>query len=315
MFTSLEDKSKNWKWACEADQIEWQALELDSSSFTSSEIDEIVSGEFDENQREGELALFVTTGDSAVIDDEQLLTVFRERQAQRRRRTDKQETLAAGIRCEIERRAELLGEHYPFEVRENGIRSIYRSEKSSHRAYHFFLKTAVQPSSEDREQFEREVGNAIKRYLGERSQMLGFGWQSHADESEKRKRIREMIQELTACCGEWKWDPEDDFPDHPSSTLVKDMGIDVVAWLPLDDGRTGQVFLVAQCATGHTDWENKLRDVSWDRAELWIRPTPHRWSVRCFAIPFHLPNRAHWTESSKEGGMMLDRTRLTLLLQ
>lgn len=179
------------------------------------------------------------------------------------------------------------------------------------------LRTSVAPSAADREAFEDLVAKALEAYLGKgRAAVQLFGWQAKP-EADRPRRIKAMIEMLAKASGEWRWNPDTEmgFPDDPPSTLVKDMGLDAIAWLPMPDGRHGKLFLLAQCATGRTNWDEKLNDVSWERIENWIRPLPRGWTIRCFAIPFHLPNDARWREVSGRGGLFLDRTRLTLLLK
>jgi hypothetical protein len=205
-----------------------------------------------------------------------------------------------------------MGDVYPFEIHDGSI-SFRSLNRRSCEAYVFCLTLAISPEDKDRSEFENLVAKALKNYLGETSVSHSFGWKSLPEE-ERPKRIKQKINAIEALTGEWIWNPEEGFPDDPPAKLVKDLGLDVIAWIPVPDNRMGQVFLVAQCATGRTDWDDKLHDVSWDRIGIWVRPTPEKWSIRCFAIPYHIPNQIRLKEVSKHGGLFLDRARITLLL-
>ena len=312
-FAEWEQHHKQEKWAEEVDQLEWSASVLGTSPFEASQLDD-------------EIADLLVEADSlaeseAVLDDQAGATI--EERVERKllqaeeeaERTEKKtEDLTAGMQAEAQRRSEALGEDYPFSI--DGSSLSYRGgESRSHKIYMECLKTSVAPTPEDREAFEHLVGRALRAYLGyDRAIIKPFGWQREA-EADQPRRIRDMVTGLHKETNEWRWSPDVGFPENPPPTLVKDLGIDTFAWLPMPDKRPGKLFVVAQCATGRTNWDAKLTDVDWNRITNWIRPIPNQWSIRCFAIPFHLPNDARWLEVSGLGGLFLDRCRLTLLLK
>ncbi len=312
-FSEWARHHEHTRWADEVDQLEWNALELGQSPVSASQIDDDIADIFVEVESEKESDAIEAEGGPQTI-EERIEGKLREASEETERAEQKRENLAAGMQTEIARRSEMLGEHYPFVF--DGMSLSFRGNESpGHKVYLECLKTSVAPTWEDREAFEGVVSRALKAYLGRnRAIVKPFGWQAQPDADQPR-RIKEMVEQLESETGEWPWDPAVGFPLDPPATLVKDLGIDTIAWLPMPDRRWGRLFLVAQCATGRTNWDDKLSDVNWERITNWIRPMPNHWSIRCFAIPFHLPNDIRWREVSRYGGLFLDRSRITLLLK
>ena len=311
-FNKWDQHPRQTKCAEEADQLEWFTYQSGPSPVDASQRDDEVVGLLDEVQSDSEEAdIFQPSANNAV--QESVQNNLRTSTAERVRSERKSEELTAGILAEVERRHTIMGEHYPFILNAGSLR--YRGTGTrAHNVYLECLRTSVRPTDQDREDFEGLVVQALGAYLGGTASSQLFGWQT-LTESDRPRRIKAMVEQLHAQTGEWLWSPEANLPDDPSSQLIRDMGIDVVAWLPMPDGRLGKIMLLAQCATGKGDWENKLNDVTWDRIENWIRPTPHRWTIRCFAVPFHLPNEMKWRLTSKLGGLFFDRARLALVLR
>jgi hypothetical protein len=312
-FAKWEHHHKHTKWADEADQLEWSTLRVGASPYSASQMDDEIGDLFVEMQSERESdAAFPDVAAESV--PERIDRNLREATEEGERSETRRDEMTAGVQAEIERRSALLGEEYPF-VRSLASLNFRGADTPGRQTYIECLRTSVAPIAADREAFEGLVVRALGAYLGaDRATVLPFGWQSEP-EAGRRRRIREMVDDLAAKTGEWQWVPGIGFPDDPSSTLIKDMGLDVIAWLPMPDNRLGKLFLLAQCATGRTDWDEKLNDVSWERIEDWIRPLPKGWTIRCFAIPFHLPNETRWGQVSRRAGLLLDRIRLTLLLK
>jgi len=314
-FTKLEHHSKQTKWADEADELEWKTSLVGTSPYAASQMDDEIADLFVEMQSESESdASFPEVAGETVA--ERIDRNLREATEEIARSENRRDEMTSGVQAETERRSRLLGDEYPF-LRLAGSLSFRGADTPGRRIYMDCLRTSVAPSAADREAFEDLVAKALEAYLGKgRASVRVFGWQAKA-EADRPRRIKEMIKMLETASGEWRWNPDSDsgFPDDPPTTLVKDLGLDAIGWLPMPDNRDGKLFLLAQCATGQTNWDEKLNDVSWERIKNWIRPLPDAWTIRCFAIPFHLPNDARWKEVSDRGGLFLDRTRLTLLLK
>ncbi len=305
---------KHEKFAAEADDVELRALEFGEYPFDGVQLDEVATGQFIEDQSlsESEAHLPVPSVEST---EEGIRRKLRDNLGEIQRGQLRREDSIAGVSAEIERRKTVLQDAYPFLTNRGSLR-FKDTANSSESVYVSLLKLSAGGDVPNRDSFEGLVGKALQAYLGaERAKVLCFGWKAES-EPDRPRRIKEMMCLLNSQTGECRWKPNDGFPDDPSTHLVKDMGIDVVAWLPFIDGRVGQVFLVAQCATGLTDWDTKFDDVSWSGMRIWLESTPECWGgTRCFAVPFHIPNTARWLAVSSKAGLFLDRARITLLLQ
>ncbi len=312
-FQELQHFRKHEKFAKEADDVEWNAVRLGTFPLDGVYTDEIATGQFIEDQSIADshepLAEHKTDAIEQSIDRK-----LREKGEEVNRNQKRREDAAAGVYAELKRRSELLGESYPFELGRGSLRYC-ENDENKHKTYVSLLELTA-GESVDRDSFEGIVQLALAAYLGaDRAKSKCFGWRTKL-EADRPRRIKEMIDQINSESGEWIWRPKHGYPVDPSPQAVKDLGIDVVAWLPVPDKRIGQVFLVAQCATGLTDWESKFDDVNWNSLSNWIESVPKEWGgSRCFAVPFHIPNNARWLHVTSKAGLLLDRARITLLLR
>lgn len=107
-------------------------------------------------------------------------------------------------------------------------------------------------------------------------------------------------------------DDDDDEEDLPLRTY-SDGGVDVVAWHHFRDGRAGFPVLLAQC-TVQAKWRPKTRDISTTLWRSWIDfPTRPQ---KVLVIPFAVPEgKAWWRDRNRLAGMILDRMRVSELLE
>lgn len=300
------------RWAQEADELESQAVRYGECSYDASLKDENASGELVEEQVSGTGPANANAGGGTIEENIQRNGLKRVNEIELKDR--RREKFAAGARKEIERRVDLLGASYPFKAEETHLKLKRGKGNDSLYLELLRLSTANDLLLKDRERFEIMVGRALQSYLGPSAKHRCCGWRTK--EEPDVNRFKERLGKVYSASNELKWSPGDGFPDDPPSNLIKDLGLDVVAWLPMPDKRAGQVFLVAQCATGRTDWEGKFDDLNWSNLGCWARPLPEKWGgVRCFAVPFHIPNFKRWEVISGRAGMLFDRARLTLLLK
>jgi hypothetical protein len=102
---------------------------------------------------------------------------------------------------------------------------------------------------------------------------------------------------------------------RPKPRDLKDAGLDVVVWKDFGDGRTSILFALAQCACGRTDWETKVADLNLRRLANWFEGPTIAEPLRCFFVPFHIPNHAHLKEISGFAGVILDRARIAMVAE
>lgn len=218
---------------------------------------------------------------------------------------------------ELMRRAEILGDAYPFQATGNHL--TYSRSKTL--IYEFCLAVSTAPTiTEGRfvrlpRAFERLCRDVVSIFLGTDSDGYRTGAPSDEDEG-KPARMKDVASELNSRTGEWHWEPRPGMPEDPTPRDAKDLGMDVVAWKKFQDGRRGHLFLVGQCACGHTDWRGKFGQLDLHKLEKnWFRPLALAGAHRFFAVPFHIPNTMHLEEVTTDAGLTFDRSRITLIAE
>jgi len=100
-------------------------------------------------------------------------------------------------------------------------------------------------------------------------------------------------------------------PKHPKSVDFKDAGVDVIAWKNLDK-RTGQIVVLAQCASGK-NWRKKGGDIItklWRELVFWT-VDPIKALAFPYAFDFDSPQaKIEWSFYAYDSGLLLDRLRL-----
>lgn len=279
--------------AVDADQVECEAILLGNAAVDVGIRDEIMAGVVDDN--------IIEPGNS-----------WQERQ-------ETLEEFSGAIADEIARRAEIMGEAYPFKLESNGI--VYTQSRTG--VYEFCLAVAMNPTGA-KEGYKR--ASAIFEYIA-RDVLIthigggtGFRTGHPAYDSENRgTKASETFTALEALCGEFHWSPEEGKPADPSYIHLKDGGLDVVVWKSIEQleyKRKGNFFILGQCACGKNDInQNKAKELSIERLATWLRPVTHAGPLRTFLLAHHVPNAAYLHDLSKYGGVVYDRARITILAE
>jgi len=147
--------------------------------------------------------------------------------------------------------------------------------------------------------FERLTREAVERFLAGKA--VVFGWPFEKPESDEETAIKHKVRSLANDLGE-------KFYETPASHF-KDRGLDVVGWIPFNDGRSGQVVVLLQCAAGH-NWEGKLPVPidAWCHYIHWACNP-----IKAFAVPCVVDEK-DWHEISRDKGILFDRIRILNLL-
>ena len=210
--------------------------------------------------------------------------------------------VSTGIR-EMARRAGLLGDRYPFRVNEFAVRAIHGAASSS-----YVTVALMAPGNPVREYlsaapdesmaviFENVVTEAASRIWGDAGRALRFGWPSDIGRPpEFDLAIRWLAQQIGVDVGQGYRQPR-----------RKDGGVDVVAWRPFPDSRSGFPVLLVQC----TLQENLLAKGMDVDTRLWgswlamdVDPTT------ALATPTALTAGTIWNELALKY-MVLDRVRI-----
>jgi hypothetical protein len=211
------------------------------------------------------------------------------------------DTASSQILGELARRADALGELYPFKL--SGDVLYY--EQSASLVYEFLLCASLTPSLTTGDFksfprcFERLATVLTANFLGENTRYCHIGYPNEL------KRFKAAVEVAIKNSGELRWQPSEDLPaDGPRSG---DEGVDFILWKDFGCGRPiGQPFFFGQCACGN-DWDTKLNDVS-ERFFKWfstLRVDP----AKVFAVPFVIPE-SKLREVTREAGIVMDRLRL-----
>lgn len=275
--------------AHDADQAEFSAIIRQSSVLDSGIYDDRVAGVMDDFDPQ----------DSTIKADWHLRDI-------------ELDSAVGKVHEEIDRRIEVMGDHYPFTI--DGGQLTYRKSRSLF--YEFCLSICNAPTItqgvyvELPRVFERSSARLVREYFGVYSEVLHTGWPR---DEEVGVRFKEAMAHLQTKTGEWRWRPEDDLPEDPDPQIAKDEGLDFVVWKKSIDGRTGSLFVLGQCACGN-DWKDKYFDLNLGRLRKWFSPMTIVDPIRSFATPHHVAN-ALLTDAQREAGLVFDRARLTLIAE
>lgn len=215
--------------------------------------------------------------------------------------------VASGIKV-IERRSGLLGSKYPFEVNDF---AIVFNESMELSAYVYLLlitrpassvswQTAV-PTQDESDLFEEFVALALKDYLGEPAEAIPFGWPSKFGRPQEFPlAIDWLADKLGLKLGSAFRPPR-----------RKDGGVDVVAWKPFKDRRSGFPIYLVQC-TLQKEFVSKSRDIDLRIWAGWLEMDHDPVSI--LAIPRSIAPGESWNEITANS-IIFERFRLVELFK
>lgn len=210
--------------------------------------------------------------------------------------------VSTGVR-EMARRASLLGDRYPFKVNEFAVRSTPDAVSSTYMSASLMAPgnpvreyLSVAPDEAMAVIFENLVAEAASRIWGDAGRALRFGWPSDIGRPpEFDPAIRWLAQKIGVEVGQGYRQPR-----------RKDGGVDVVAWRPFPDSRSGFPVLLVQC----TLQENLLAkgmDIDTRLWSSWLAMDVD--PMTALATPTALAPGTVWDELALNY-MVLDRIRI-----
>ena len=208
---------------------------------------------------------------------------------------------------EMNRRSRLLGTRYPFKI--HGEFAVQSTDAAPVSAYSTIALMApggpfreflsASPDETMAVIFENVTADALRHLWGDQGKALRFGWPSDIGRPPEFDRaIRWLADKIGVEVGQGYRQPR-----------RKDGGVDVVAWRPFADGRSGFPVLLVQCTLQDNllakgmDIDNRLWS-SW----LAVDVDP----ATALATPAALPPGTTWNELALKC-MVLDRVRLVSL--
>lgn len=277
----------------DADQVEFEAFINGSSSVSTGIADERIADALDEFDNLDEIVRPEWSSDDSKLDN------------------------AVGrILEELQRRKDLLGNLYPFSL--NGSALKYSPSLDGNKLYEALLciSRAESLSSGKFRNLPRHFENisciVCEIYLGSDSASYRTGWPRDRGEPTKFKDVVSKLRALTGNQkGEWHWHPIEGLPDDPLVKDIKECGLDVVAWKPSIDNRTGQLYIIGQCACGK-NWisAEKLSELSFKGLDDWVRVANIQ-PIKAFFTPWHATNEILY-EASRKAGLFFDRVRMVM---
>lgn len=275
-----------------ADQVEWDALDKGASSIEFGIYDDKISGKLTEG---------ITKTTSNPAWNQRIETV---------------EAITGSIAEEIERRQMLLGNAYPFSLRGNELH--YTPRRGYSLCYEFCLAISMSPSLSKKPfnalpiAFERFACSVIASWLGEGASAWQTGWPGYK-KSVKGGKLQDLWARIFQVTQEWEWSPGREVPDDAPDNQ-KDLGVDILVWKAIDDLRTGNIFIVGQCACGRDAVEgDKSSDLNEGWLRQWFRATPLVPIVRSLLLPRCLGSSANALRVRSTAGIVFDRIRLVLI--
>jgi hypothetical protein len=210
--------------------------------------------------------------------------------------------VASGLKA-MERRSNLLGPRYPFQVNEFAVIFDQSMEVSIYTYLLLITRpgTSVSwqspvPTQEESDLFEEVVALSLKDYLGEPAEAIPFGWPS------KFGRPAEFPLAIEWIAGKMGLKLGGAF--RPPRR--KDGGVDVVAWKPFKDRRSGFPIYLVQC-TLQKEYVSKSRDIDLRIWAGWLEMD--RDPITILAIPRSISPGESWNEVTANS-IIFDRFRL-----
>lgn len=213
------------------------------------------------------------------------------------------------ITNEISRREQLLGDVYP--LFRDGEGFSLREPREQWLPYSFLLMASLNQSfaelvyadgvaSVPARLFEELTSQALRTYVGGQAIRIGANRRAPVPAAFPAA-VAYAANELREDCTYGGLEPQ----------IGGDDGCDVIAWRPFPDAQPSQLIVLAQCGIG-LGWKAKRSELDED---VWAEHINwHAKPVHAFAVPFVHETGNTWRETSKRGGVLLDRLRLASLI-
>lgn len=213
--------------------------------------------------------------------------------------------------AELERRATLLGDKYPFKISGNSIRLELNNVNGLVYAYCLCLSHVKDKSTGNNRLypriFEKISAFAVQMFFGENAKSVRTGWPR---EDGVPKSFAELADYLHKVTGQFVYLPQDGSPTVAAMHL-KDAGIDFVVYMTHIDGGPALVVL-GQSAVGR-NWNGKYEDVNLTKLNTLFHPLSWAHPVKAFAVPFCVTQLETESASREVGAVFYERIRVSYL--
>ena len=223
---------------------------------------------------------------------------------------DELERIADAALEQLAFREEYLGDDYPFAL--NG--ALMAKPGATNSVYAFLVavtsvgwSNAAAPESAA-SLFELVSAAALVSYLGGTgaARSYDFGFPRRNGPPAFYDAVEELCREMGEGIG--------CSVPQPRTADVNDAKLDLVGWVPFEDGRTNQLSVFGQCATGG-NWRSKVNELQpVDFCKRWLKEQPAVNPSLAFFVPRQIEER-YWPEAAVgERRILFDRLRIVRLL-
>ena len=224
------------------------------------------------------------------------------------RGSEQAQSIAESAMSLAEERAKAVGKraNYPFTFEGQALvaaRSAVRSTYTYLVLLTMFGESAGPSGVNGASLFEDVAATAAKNYFGgdrTGAEIYNFGFPRRLTPSGFKDAVEDLCGKLGEGVGS---------RNQPTTKDQKDAKLDLVAWVPMPDARSGKIIGFGQCATGG-NWKEKVSELqsgawckNWLLAPLPVDP------VRLFFVP-HRINSSEWDQHTTNAGVIFDRCRL-----
>jgi hypothetical protein len=204
----------------------------------------------------------------------------------------------------IKRRKSILAGNYPFSINELAIIKDSEIINCAYTLFLFLTRNSWElpwqnalPSKAEVEIFEDLTARVMSNYLNGNGKAIPFGWPSrYGRPQEFHLAINWLADKMHLTLGQAFRPPR-----------RKDGGVDIIAWLPFPDNRTGFPIYLVQC-TLQQNVLMKSRDIDLRLWSGWLEMD--RDPMVILAIPGTIPTGELWNEISANS-LIMDRFRLS----
>jgi hypothetical protein len=219
-------------------------------------------------------------------------------------------------------RISAFGEHYPFEIAGSGsilkLKNTVNDVSLKQKLYIFLLLASLlkylhsSVRNNMTSAFESVSSKALEAYLPSHAKVQIFGKNTLGEREAETHKLIEKIKLLAMDIRESvSIDLEREFRGNNTG----DRGLDIVAWIPIDDNSPGLILAFGQCACSLEEWVSKQHSSSFDSWRRIINFTvpPHNMAF----IPFCFRDAGGiwWKESDIHSSILFDRLRIIRLLK
>ncbi|WP_129336316.1 hypothetical protein [Cellulomonas endophytica] len=206
----------------------------------------------------------------------------------------------------LRRRADVLGAAYPFVVNDFALRARPDARRSVYASLVLMsagsVARATMSTTAAREMevlFEQLAEQALARVWGDVGRAVRFGWPSEVGRPQSFPAAIKWLADLLGVPAGTGYRPP----------IRKDGGVDVVAWRPFADGRSGFPVVLAQC-TLQAELISKASDVEPRVWASWL--TMDVDPVTALVVPQTIADDRLWEQLALRG-MVVERLRLAEL--